>query len=484
MRMTDQNPNRHWVLYGPPGTGKTRSLIEAVAKHLNGHPGRYALLCSHTRAAAQTAVERWGKQTGRMDIQTLHSYCFRSLNLSRVQTVDDAKMKLFMDQFGMDLEDGGEGKQYIEIISYAGNRGISVGEAYEKSSRPGTYSHFESFWSSYKKWKDAHGYVDFTDMLHRYVQRPPLASGHTLIAIDEAQDLTPLHWQVIARFMEGNPKCRVFVAGDDDQCIYSYTGANAHGAAEFAERVGAGVRVLEQSFRVPGTVHALAQDIVSRISKRVPKTYLPRPETGYVYLNQRGFDGFADPDNRASDDILVLYSDRFIRQEIVEPVLHDLAIPYSAISGFPGPFDSKAGKAMRIAHQQAVFDEQDKKTIRRGLSEKGAQIFDSVGVEATTERLRDRDLTLLNVHWSMEEYFARTDWRADPRIRISTIHGAKGMEAAQVHLITGQSQSAVIQGLADPDVSHRLFYVGVTRASQGLIIYPGDNNYDVPDIAW
>jgi superfamily I DNA/RNA helicase len=473
------NPT-HWVLFGPPGTGKTRSVIEAVGRHLDGHPGRYALLCSHTRAAAQTAVERWGKKTGRMDIQTLHSFCFKQLKLSRAQTVDETKLAFFMDQFGMDLEEGGEGKQYLEIVSFAGSIGITVQESYEKSSRPGTYAHFQSFWATYQKWKLEFGYVDFNDMLHRYVQRPPAATGHTLLAIDEAQDLTPLHWQVVYKFMEGNPKCRVFVAGDDDQCIYSYTGANPHGASEFAERFSAGTRVLDQSYRVPRRVFDLSQTIIHRVGRRVDKNYLPRPEDGGVFDSPRGFEEFGQSwDPNGTDDILVLYSDRYVRKEIVETLLHDLAIPYVALSGFPSPYQTKAGAALRLAHTQTVFDADDEKTLRRGASEKGQDIFNRIGPETFAARIRGGDVSLLSIHWSVEDYVTRCDWRANPRVRISTIHGAKGMEAAQVHLITGQSQAAVAHSFTDPDAAHRLFYVAVTRASSGLTLYPGDNGYDV-----
>lgn len=222
------NP-QHWVLYGPPGTGKTRSLIEAVGKHLAGAPSRYALFCSHTKAAAKTAVERWGQTSGRLDIQTLHSFCFKQMGLSSTQTVDDAKLEVFVEQFGLDMEEGNEGRQYMEIISYAGSVGIPVEASYERSSRPGSSAHFLSFVKSYNAWKKEFGYVDFTDMLQRYADRASKPTGHTMLAIDEAQDLTPLHWRVIYKFMELNPNCRVLVGGDDDQCIYHYAGAQASG---------------------------------------------------------------------------------------------------------------------------------------------------------------------------------------------------------------------------------------------------------------
>lgn len=466
---------QHWVLYGPPGTGKTRSLIEAVGKHLAGAPGRYALFCSHTRAAAHTAVERWGKATGRLEISTLHSFCFKQLKMSRAQTVDDAKLDLFVEQFGLDMDEGGEGRQYMEIISYAGSTGISAISSYERSTRPGTLPHFIAFFTSYTKWKNEFGYVDFTDMLQRYADTAKDPTGHTMLAIDEAQDLTPLHWRVVEKFMELNPRCRVLVGGDDDQCIYTYAGAVHDGAANFADRFSAGVRVLDQSYRVPRSVFQLSQMVIGRVGSRVEKAYNPRDEEGRVIHVARGFEDFADA---TGEDHLILFPDRFIRKEVVEPVLHDLAIPYLAVSGFPSPLQSKAGQAMSAAHKERIEDA-DITTIKRGLTEKGLSIFKAVGPGEIVRQLKNRDLSLVSVHWSAEDYFNRVDWTATPSVRISTIHGAKGMEARQVHLISGQSGAAVDHSFREPDAAHRLFYVGVTRAAETLSVYPGDNNYEL-----
>ena len=40
--------------------------------------------------------------------------------------------------------------------------------------------------------------------------------------------------------------------------------------------------MLEQSHRVPATVHPLAERVAKRIKRRVPKTYLPRKDPGLV----------------------------------------------------------------------------------------------------------------------------------------------------------------------------------------------------------
>ncbi len=63
-----------------------------------------------------------------------------------------------------------------------------------------------------------------------------------------------------------------------------------------------------------------------------------------------------------------------------------------------------------------------------------------------------------------------TKLNAEPKITLSTIHGAKGGEADNVVLLTDLSPAAFGQFQKDPDDTHRLFYVGVTRTREILYI--------------
>ena len=69
-----------------------------------------------------------------------------------------------------------------------------------------------------------------------------------------------------------------------------------------------------------------------------------------------------------------------------------------------------------------------------------------------------------------------------PRITASTIHGSKGGEADNVVLLTDLSTAADIQFQQNPDDTHRVFYVGVTRAKQNLYIVDAEDvsrSYDL-----
>ena len=57
-----------------------------------------------------------------------------------------------------------------------------------------------------------------------------------------------------------------------------------------------------------------------------------------------------------------------------------------------------------------------------------------------------------------------------PKIKLSTIHGAKGGEADNVLLYLDLSTKALHEMEKNPDDAHRVLYVGLTRAKQNLVL--------------
>ena len=64
-----------------------------------------------------------------------------------------------------------------------------------------------------------------------------------------------------------------------------------------------------------------------------------------------------------------------------------------------------------------------------------------------------------------------------PKIKLSTIHGAKGGEADNVVLFTDITAAAEASMEQDPDSMHRVFYVAVTRTRQNLYTIEPQNFY-------
>jgi superfamily I DNA/RNA helicase len=175
------------------------------------------------------------------------------------------------------MESNASNDPYLSIINLARLRKVPLRKQYNKTDTDidwVTLSYVADALVNYKKRMNLY---DFTDMLEIFVNYSSTFCPDLSVSfIDEAQDLSPLQWDV-AHIIEQHSE-KIYCAGDDDQAIYKWAGADvAH-----LMGLNGGYEVLEQSYRVPKNVHDIASRIARRINKRVPKTYLPRQEQGAV----------------------------------------------------------------------------------------------------------------------------------------------------------------------------------------------------------
>jgi hypothetical protein len=76
------------------------------------------------------------------------------------------------------------------------------------------------------------GYDDFTDVIFR-VYQDRLVPNADVLLIDEAQDLTILHWRLVYRWAACDRIMQIYLVGDDSQCLYGFTGSFVHGFVDF-----------------------------------------------------------------------------------------------------------------------------------------------------------------------------------------------------------------------------------------------------------
>ena len=69
-----------------------------------------------------------------------------------------------------------------------------------------------------------------------------------------------------------------------------------------------------------------------------------------------------------------------------------------------------------------------------------------------------------------------------PRISLSTVHGAKGGEADNVILLSDVAQRTYKEIQRLPDNERRVLYVGLTRTKNNLHVIVPKTNYHFPDL--
>ena len=281
-------------IFGPPGTGKTYTLIEKVLKSYlkkGVRPQEIAYL-SFTNKAVNTAVSRAIESFPNYTVddfsrfKTLHTYCRRYFPEEVFDpkdcTIDFAlQTKVIKSSDKRLADDNFMYKDWsLGVYSKGRNLLISPEEAYKQESyKRDSLAVFLRKISTYEHYKTGGGersFIDFDDMIERAIKEVTFPSLKVLI-LDEAQDCTPLQWSVIYKMA---PKVkRIYLAGDDDQAIYKWNGADPKYFTKFFP--GRKVK-LRRTQRFGEAIHKFSQIIRRGINDSEEKEYLPGGTKGFV----------------------------------------------------------------------------------------------------------------------------------------------------------------------------------------------------------
>lgn len=476
------------AIYGPPGTGKTTRLVEIIGRCIDAGDVNVTVV-SYTKAASEEIAARAAAAhphgADMIKASTVHSLAFRLGDCKMASTVDTVKLEAFTKVSGIPFsgrritedDDIGQlevGDEYMSIYSLARSRRANFMDTYDASHRPGNAQEYDYFCNAYDEWKSEHGYYDFSDMLTRALDKP-FHPG--VLVVDEAQDLSPMQWALIYQWARNAEM--VFTAGDDDQAIYVWSGADVSGMQNFERDFKADRVVLGQSWRIPGEVHTLAQSIIAPVAGRVDKLYKPRPEPGIVDR----YDSFTDVVMRQDESTLILYRNHSLRRDI-EDTLISLNIPHVFDNGGRSVLQSPLAAVSRAFENNESWygmDTDAKRHLSRVYNAKDLQRFEMTD-EWPGDPLRSNTQS-----WRLKSTLSayrrygggKLPTPESCNIHLSSIHGAKGREADHVILLNGMSGKTAMGYEVDKDAERRVFYVGVTRARKRLTIVTVENAVEI-----
>jgi DNA helicase-2/ATP-dependent DNA helicase PcrA len=560
-------------LFGGPGSGKTTALLDRVDDLLDsGVAVEDVLVVSYTRAAASEIRERFAERLDRSpkslrsNVSTMHAKAYDLLNLSRGDVVGESDKREFCETYGIEFEDEYEGSRRRSARSTTiGNKIIATSQWLQRTTREVADWHDVAFqWDeeevrlppdvdpnaqegnkytptwpadddridvpeairAWRAYKGEHGLVGFADMLERVAQRS-LVPNVDYLAVDEFQDITLLQHRV---YEEWKPHVkRALIAGDDDQVVYAWQGADPQ---LLLEEEGEDV-ILDTSYRLPSRVLDVVNKEVRHITQRQEKNLEPRTEGGTVEAIRNAtmlalVRQVRSTVERGEETVMVLFRARYQLFQFVEKFV-DEGIPFQAltdqrlwtdrladyvraiealeageaITGLEARrlADMLEGTAFGTNDRDALYDALDAR-----LEEAATEDFEALAVEPDLIEEHvpflpgpgTADDMLRKVSGFQEQsvaaYFAGEHrGMARDRVRVGTIHSAKGREADHVFVATDLTEKVVEQMVAsvpdpeavpgvdeftktsDPvpvltDNERRVFYVGMSRARKRLVL--------------
>jgi DNA helicase-2/ATP-dependent DNA helicase PcrA len=376
--------------------------------------------------------------------------------------------------------------EYFNIINAARIKNISIEEEYNTDmySEDIDKHQLQILKDEVDNYKAAYGLVDFTDMIEKF-NVSELCPKYDVVFVDEAQDLSPIQWKMYD-ILKKNSK-HVILAGDDDQAIYGWAGADVK---RFQDEPAKDI-ILPQSYRVPRAVQHIADQILSRIpdDRRIKKLWAPRPESGTV----EHITAIEDAPLHESDWLILARTNDKLTK--LKPLLRDMGI-YFEIKGRKS-YKTRLYTAIKNYTRWTHGD-------KLSLSE-CKDLFEFLELEWVEKEERMYDLQEFGFNFTQtwhevfksdpeENLYIREMLRAEEklnspaRVKLSTIHAAKGGEATNVLLIldnTKKIRNAVEKSQDKYDEEQRVWYVGVTRTKQNLYIMTArqeDKGYDIESL--
>ena len=508
-------------IYGPPGTGKTYTLIERILKKYlrNGtRPERIAFI-SFTNKAVNTAVERALSTFPQYTIEnftrfkTLHKYCRRYFQEEvfdiKSCMIDFALQESILKRSDNRLEDD----EFIykdwslSIYDKARNMMEDPIKVYKRESyKKDNIDVFQRKISTYEHYKNGGGessFIDFTDMISKAIDEIDFPSLDVLI-LDEAQDFTPLQWSVL--FKIANKSKRIYLAGDDDQGIYQWNGADSK---YFTTYFPGRKVVLRKTRRFGEAIHHFTEIIRRGIIDSEEKEYLPSDKEGAVkrYLN------FKEIDFNQEGTWYILGR--------VNKVVNELRMAAKEAGLYFGDnknnksFDRKQwqaikawtaisnGKSINKADAEVMFKyirDLEKDAYRQDKFWMGQPDFKTYtftelkewcGLTLPDEKKNKEWWWILRRNFTSKQkiYFIRLLKRygqqqlnEEPKIIIDTIHSVKGGEADHVVLASKNDYASDFGRKTKLDKSgeRKVYYTGASRAKNTLHILSTDYKYHYP----
>jgi superfamily I DNA/RNA helicase len=345
---------------------------------------------------------------------------------------------------------------YFQMIQRSINKDISLREEFDLNEHDrkdiDSWDTLNHIYINLQEYKTKMHLLDFNDLVKKVVNSKKFPKLKAIF-IDEAQDLSPLQWQLYDKLKEN---CEdMYLAGDDDQAIFAWAGADVN---RFIQEP-ANEKVLRYSRRVSKAVQDQSQIAVSQISGiRKHKEYLPRAQKGHAsYINNFG------QVDLSKGKWLILTRTKSNLLDIMKE-LKSKNIYYQTNKGKSfnvGIYNGAMAYTKWI--REGKLEEKEindvKEYIPNGNWNPEKNWYDIFVAD------QKEILYIRNIISGGEKLYENA------RIWLSTIHAAKGGEEDNVILSLHQGakvQKSIRLSVDKQDEEHRVWYVGITRARNNL----------------
>lgn len=244
-------------------------------------------------------------------------------------------------------------------------------------------------------------------------------------------------------------------------CIYKFAGSDTNYFLDIYDKKDI---VLSKSYRLPFKIFEKSKEILKDISIRKEKKYEPDPKNGKGEIEYIG--SLNDINFNDKETYLILFRNRWLAKDVCED-LRNLNLPFLVFG--KNSLGEDLIKAI-ILFNEWKKEKQASKNVINLLSKFCSSVRGEI------------PLDLINLKWfeafDLLDFFEKEyikecfkkgyNLLENPKIKISTIHSAKGGEADNIILFL--DVSATVYDNIESEDEKKVWYVAITRAKKKLFI--------------
>uniref|UniRef100_A0A7C4EMW4 DNA 3'-5' helicase n=1 Tax=Thermodesulfovibrio aggregans TaxID=86166 RepID=A0A7C4EMW4_9BACT len=496
-----ENTARYLCVLAGPGTGKTLTITAKIVHLLNEgiNPSEIAALTFTQKAAVemrQRVINSLNRKENLPFIGTFHLLCLRLLREFLPER--QRRFQLCTRNTQREIISAICGKasdKFIEKITKFKNTGLSLDEK------------TRAIYEKYEEKKTEFNFLDFDDLLLKTLQLinkrkiPPFFS---FIIVDEFQDINKLQYEIVKGLLKKDGSLAVF--GDPDQAIYSFRGSEIELFLNLPEDFKDLTLInLSMNYRSQANIVYASNSFITSNTKRFAKKIEPvRGKSSFITLIEVK-DEYEEAktilkeikSRLGATDFTELYENKEETQysfsnfavltrtnnqfKIIKETLTEAGIPVKTMQKDTGIWIASIVKKLteflsrediskkffadislhRFLESSGIFD---------GLSDTEAFILKNIAKTYKKGKLIEQiQLFIDEISGLMPMDMFPENINA---VSLLTLHSAKGLEFSVV-FIAGFNEGLIPHSFSsDTDIEEerRLFYVGMTRAMDDLIL--------------
>ena len=498
------------------GTGKTRAITHRLAYAVDigvVNPQRILALTFTARAAGEMRTRLRALGVPNVAARTFHAAAlkqlmyfwphvlggrFPSLLTTKTGFLGEAinRANVSATKSNSVLRDVAGEIEWAKVIGLAPDEYIKAVDDYARPIRVSNNkvdaTQIAKVYEAYESLKKQERAIDFEDVLLLTVGmleeerdvRDRVRDQYRYFTVDEYQDVSPLQQRLLDLWL--GKRDDICVVGDPAQTIYSFAGATPAFLLNFTNKYpGAEVIRLTSGYRSTPEIINTANTILRSAS------------LGHELdaINEHGEKPEAQGFKTEKEEIDALVN--LIRKDLTNGIhgyeIAILARTNSQLESFEAALNA-AGIENQIRNAERFFNRTEVREILKAIRSASvlsegdwlADLRDAMKPFGESEYVRAfmqlaRELETEGLT-SLRGFLRELEDRAEqnnpptlPGVALATLHAAKGLEWKKVYL-AGVSADILPWGSQPAEEERRLFYVGVTRAQQSLVI----SYYGVP----